>query len=178
MGNNLEALGYRRIEPENIISEQINPFQMIGKDWMLVTAGDENGWNTMTASWGFMGVMWGKNVATTVIRPQRYTREFADKADYFTLSFFGEDMRKALSYCGSHSGRDVNKAEETGLTPVFVDGTTTFEQAETVIVCKKLYVQEMTPESFEDNTIDEKWYAEKDYHIQYIGEIKSVYVKD
>ena len=175
---NMKTLGFKKIESENLGAEQINPFQMIGKDWMLVTAGDENGWNTMTASWGFMGVMWGKNVATTVIRPQRYTKEFIDKAEYFTLSFFDESQRKSLSYCGSHSGRDVDKAKETGLTPVFADGTTAFEQAKTIVVCKKLYVQDMIPESFVDSSIDGQWYASKDYHVQYIGEIVAVYVKE
>lgn len=177
MNNNMEAYGYRRIEPDNIITEQVNPFKMIGKDWMLVTAGNENGWNTMTASWGFMGVMWGKNVATAVIRPQRYTKEFIDKSDYFTLSFFDESSKKVLTYCGSHSGRDVDKAKETGLTPIFEDGITMFKEAKTVIVCRKLYVQNMVPESFIENDINEKWYANKDYHIQYIGEIVAVYVK-
>lgn len=174
----MEELGFRKIDPESLASEQTNPFKMIGKDWMLVTAGDENGWNTMTASWGFMGVMWGKNVATTVIRPQRYTKEFIGNTEFFTLSFFDESQRKALSYCGSHSGRDVDKAKETGLTPVFTDNTTAFEQAKTVVVCKKLYVQNMTPECFTDVSIDGQWYANKDYHVQYIGEIVAVYKKD
>ena len=173
----IEQLGFKKIESANLVKEQINPFEMIGKDWMLVTAGNENGWNTMTASWGFMGVMWGKNVATTVIRPQRYTKEFIDKNEYFTLSFFEEEQRGALAYCGKYSGRDVDKAKETGLAPLFVDGTTAFEQAKTIIVCKKLYVQDMDPESFVDTSIDGQWYPDKDYHTAYVGEIVAVYVK-
>ena len=73
---NFEELGFTKISPSILDKDDnVNPFKMVGKDWMLVTAGDENGWNTMTASWGFMGVMWGKNAAVTVIRPQRYTKK-------------------------------------------------------------------------------------------------------
>ena len=164
----MEELGFKRIEPENLAEKQINPFKMVGKDWMLVTAGDENGWNTMTASWGFMGVMWGKNTAVTVIRPQRYTKEFIDNSEYFTLSFFGEEHRAALAYCGKYSGRDVDKAEE---------GTTAFEQAETIIVCRKMYAQNMDAECFTDKSADAQWYPNKDYHTAYVGEITAVYVK-
>ena len=177
MNTNLNELGFKKIQPEDLINEKINPFKMIGKDWMLVTAGNINGWNTMTASWGFMGVMWGKNVATAVIRPQRYTKEFIDNSEYFTLSFFDENQKSALSYCGANSGRDVDKAKETGLKPIFIDNTTSFEQAKVIIVCKKMYAQEMNAESFIDKSADEKWYADKDYHVQYIGEITAVYVK-
>lgn len=94
-----------------------NPFTKIGKEWMLITSGDENKWNTMTASWGFVGVMWNKNVIETVIRPTRYTIEFVEKNDLFTVSFFDEEYRKALQFCGAHSGRDCDKAKETGLNP-------------------------------------------------------------
>ena len=173
----MEELGFKRVESENLAEKQINPFKMVGKDWMLVTAGDENGWNTMTASWGFMGVMWGKNTAVTVIRTQRYTKEFIDNSEYFTLSFFGEEQRAALAYCGKYSGRDVDKAEETGLTPLFTEGTTAFEQAETIIVCRKMYAQNMGAECFTDKSADEQWYPNKDYHTAYVGEIIAVYVK-
>ena len=126
--------------------------------------------------------MWGKNTFTTVIRPQRYTKEFIDKAEYFTISFFKEDYKKALSFCGSHSGRDCDKAKETGLTPVFVSENgvevTDFAEADMVLVCKKAYVQEMRPECFVDTENDEKWYSDKDYHYQYIGEIVKAFVKE
>ena len=178
MSKNFEELGFTKIAPCALDSIDVNPFKMIGKDWTLITAGDESGWNTMTASWGGMGVMWGKNVVTAVIRPQRYTKEFIDSSELFTLSFFGEEYREALAFCGKHSGRDVDKANETGLTPVFSDGTTAFEQAQTVIVCKKLFAQEITPESFIDKSLDDQWYPNKDYHIAYVGEIVAVYHKE
>ncbi len=184
MNDTMKKLGFTEVSTEMLNTLDFNPYQKIGKDWFLVTAGNEAGWNTMTASWGFAGVMWGKNTFTTVIRPQRYTKEFIDKEEYFTISFFGEDMKKALSYCGSHSGRDCDKAKETALAPVFIKNdsghrfdVTSFEQAKLVLVCKKAYVQEMNPECFTDSGNDEKWYSAKDYHIQYIGEIVQAYIK-
>lgn len=190
MNDRMKELGFTEVSPSALDGADFNPFRKVGKDWMLVTAGDEKGWNTMTASWGFAGVMWGKNTLTAVIRPQRYTKEFIDKSEYFTASFFGEDMRKALSYCGSHSGRDVDKAKETGLAPLHIRDdskvyggeysfdVTSFEQAELIVVCRKAYVQQMKPECFVGAENDEKWYADKDYHVQYIGEIVKVYVRE
>ena len=113
-----------------------NPFTKISKEWMLITAGDEEKHNTMTASWGGVGIMWGMNVATAYIRPQRYTKEFVDAEEMFTLSFFKEDYRKALNLCGSKSGRDCDKDKEAGLTPYYTDGTTAYEEADLIFVCR------------------------------------------
>ena len=151
-----------------------DPFDMIGKQWMLVTAGDESGYNTMTASWGAMGVIWSKDVTHCYIRPQRHTCGYMDTNDYYTLSFFSEDYRRALAYCGKYSGRDVDKAKECGLTPVYENGYTYFAEAETVIVCRKLYKQQFDPSCIIDAQIDEKNYPEKDYHYHFIGEIVKV----
>lgn len=175
MSEKMIELGFEKLTGEQLLALDLNPFRKIGQGWMLVTAGNENGWNTMTASWGFAGVMWGKNVIDTVIRPQRYTKEFIDKSDLYTICFFDEQYRKALAFCGGHSGRDCDKAKETGLVPVFVDGSTVFEQASLAIVCKKLYAQEMKKECFIDKSCDDQWYASSDYHTQYIGEIVSAY---
>ena len=143
---------------------EFNPFNKISKQWMLVTAGDTESSNTMTASWGGVGIMWGKPVATVYIRPQRYTKEFIDKNEYFTLSFLPEEYRQALNVCGSVSGRNVaDKWQEAGLHPFEIDGTTAVEEAEEVFVCRKLYAQEMLPECFIDSECDTKWYPEKDY---------------
>ena len=115
----------------DISSLEFNPFDKISKQWMLVTAGDGEASNTMTASWGGVGIMWGKPVATVYIRPQRYTKEFIDKNEYFTLSFLPEEYRKALSVCGSVSGRNVaDKWKEAGLHPFEIDGTAAVEEAE------------------------------------------------
>ena len=104
---------FGRIDPKELNQ---NVFSMIGEQWMLVTAGTAERCNTMTASWGGLGVLWGKPVATVYIRPQRYTLEFVEREDCFTLSFFGEEYRKALALCGSKSGRDVDKVKECGFT--------------------------------------------------------------
>lgn len=157
---------------------QFNPFTKIGKEWMLVTAGDETKHNTMTASWGGLGVMWGKNIVNVYIRPQRYTKEFVDANETFTLSFYDETYRKALSICGSKSGRDCDKEAEAGLTPCYVDGTTAFEEANLIFVCKKQYHQEMKPDCFDAMENDGKWYPEKDYHVMYMAEIVKVLVKE
>jgi flavin reductase (DIM6/NTAB) family NADH-FMN oxidoreductase RutF len=166
-------VGFKQVDVKDIKN---NPFTLISEG-LLITAGDENKYNMMTASWGGVGVFWGKNAATVYIRPQRYTREFVDQKDTFTLSFFNPDYKKALGICGSVSGRDVDKTEQTGLTPVFSDGTTYFEQADIVMVCKKLYHSDIIPENFDETQYDEKMYPSKDYHRIYIAEILKVLVK-
>lgn len=156
-----------------------NPFEKIGKQWMLITAGDENKCNTMTASWGGVGIMWGKNVVTAYIRPQRYTKEFVDNNDEFTISFLPEENRKALNVCGTVSGRDrKDKWKEAGLHPYYTDSTAAVEEAEMIFVCRKLYHQEMYPECFVAEECDTKWYPEHDYHTMYIAEITKVLVKE
>ena len=140
-----------------IESLEFNPFTKISKEWMLVTAGDEKKSNTMTASWGGVGIMWGKNIATAYIRPQRYTKKFMDETGMYTLSFLSEDYRKALSVCGSVSGKDVeDKWKEAGLHPYAVDGTTAVEEADLIFVCKTQYTQDMKPECFDVKENDEK----------------------
>ena len=152
-----------------------NPFERIGRDWCLITAGSESGFNTMTASWGGVGILWNKPVATCYIRPQRYTKKFMDNAKYFTLSFFPNGYRKALNLCGTVSGRDHDKPKEAGITPLFTDGTAAFEEADLVLICKKLYAQEMAEKCFTDPGTLNKNYPERDLHTIYIGEIVKAY---
>jgi flavin reductase (DIM6/NTAB) family NADH-FMN oxidoreductase RutF len=147
-----------------------NTFTLIGKEWMLITAGTIDHWNTMTASWGGLGVLWGKNVSFCFVRNTRYTFEFMNESPTFSLTFFDEKHRSALDYCGSNSGRDVDKAKETGLTPVEIDGSVAFTEARLVLVCRKLYEQDMDPASFVDPSIADH-YVQKDYHRIYVGEI-------
>lgn len=155
-----------------------NPFTKIGKEYMLLTAGNKKKFNTMTASWGGVGVYWGMNVATTYIRPGRYTKEFVDANDTFTISFFDKSHKDALMICGTTSGRDVDKVKQAGLTPYFVDGTASFEEASMIMVCRKLYHDTMPPQNFDAKENDEKWYPDKDYHTMYISEITKVLVKE
>ena len=156
----------------------LNPMIKIAKEWMLLTAGTkETGYNTMTASWGGLGVLWGKNVAFVFIRPQRYTAEFADSGDTVTLSFFPEEYRSAQSFCGSHSGRDYDKAKETGLTPIATDsGAVTFREAKLVLEGKKLYRDVLKKESFISSEALSHYKAE-DYHYVYVYEITDAYLK-
>lgn len=165
----------KTIKPEEL---QKNPFGLIGKDWMLVTAQKGDKVNTMTAAWGGLGVMWGKNVAFVVIRPGRYTKEFVDSADTFSLTFFDGGYKKELGYLGSVSGRDEDKISKSGLTVDYEQGTPYFKEGKLVLVCRKLYNQSMLPECFIDKSCDEKWYPNKDYHILYIAELEQVLVEE
>ncbi len=148
-------------------------FELIGKDWMLITAGDENKYNTMTASWGGLGVLWNKNVVFAFVRPQRFTYEFMNDSEYFSCSFFSEEYRNALAYCGKYSGRDVDKAKECNITPDFSENAPYFKEADTVIVCKKLYIQDMNEDCFIDKSLLSN-YVDNDYHRVFVGEIVKV----
>jgi len=167
-------MSFKEIKAEDL---SLNPFSKIGSEWMLITAGNEEKFNTMTASWGGVGVYWGKNVVTTYIRPQRYTKEFVDNNDTFTIAFFDNEYKKALSICGSVSGRDTDKINQAGLTPYFIDDTAAFEEANMIIVCKKLYHDDMPVKNFDATENDSKWYPNKDYHTMYISEIMKILVK-
>ena len=151
-----------------------NLIKAISEEWMLVAAGDKDKFNMMTASWGFAGEMWGNDCMAAVIRPQRYTMEFINNSDYFTLSFYG-DNKDIHKICGSKSGRDTDKVKLTGLTPVFGDNTVYFEEARLVIVCKKQYVQQMKEECFTDKE-PLRWYN-SDLHYMVIGKIEKVLKK-
>ena len=157
---------------------QDNPFQMIGQDWMLITAEKEGKVNTMTASWGGLGVMWGKNVAFIVIRPQRYTKEFVDAADSFSLSFYDNSFHKILGYLGTVSGRDEDKVSKSGLTILHEDSIPYFSEANTVLFCKKLFKQQYEEKSFIDTKLPGIHYPEKDYHYLYIAEISKIFEKE
>lgn len=163
------------INPEELNK---NPFQLIGSDWMLITAEKDNKVNTMTASWGGLGVMWGKNVAYVVIRPQRYTKEFVDNSETFSLTFFDDNFKKQLSYLGSVSGRNEDKISKANLTIEHIGSAPYFKEGNLIIICKKLYAQELKGECFLASESDSKWYAEKDYHTLYIAEIEKVLIKE
>lgn len=154
-----------------------NVFKLIGDDWFLITAGNKGEFNTMTASWGTIGVFWHKPVAICFIRPTRHTYEYAEKEDYFTISFLKEGNRDILNFCGSKSGRDYDKVAETGLRPLELEnGTVSFEQAKIVLECKKIYFDDLKPVFFLPDEADEKFYPNKDYHRMYFGEIVNAYV--
>lgn len=168
-------MSFKEIKPEEL---NFNPFTRIGSDWMLLTAGTKDKFNTMTASWGGAGVFWGKPAVTCYIRPQRYTKEFIDKEELFSVSFLKDGHRDALKLCGSVSGHDHDKIKEAGLTPVFIDGVPAFEEADTILICRKMYRTSMNPADFIDKDADSKFYPEKDYHDIYIAEIVKAVVAE
>jgi len=147
--------------------------------WMLITASKPDGSvNTMTASWGGFGVMWNKEVAFVVIRPQRYTREFVEGVESFSLTFFNKSYLKDLGYLGKVSGRTENKIAKTGLTVATNNGIPYFEEAHTAIFAKKLFVQQIEENAFLDKNIIDRWYPERDFHYLYIAEVTKILVKE
>jgi flavin reductase (DIM6/NTAB) family NADH-FMN oxidoreductase RutF len=169
-----------KMDPKEI---QGNPAQLIGDEWMLITAGNKELYNTMTAGWGTLGVIWGKPITTCYVHPDRYTFEFMEKSEYYTLCFFDREYRSALTYCGTESGRDhkdKNKAEVAGLTPLYTEnGAVYFKEAYLVLECKKLYSDQFKAENFATNIVMTRrntntasTYNEMpQYHKFYIGEI-------
>ena len=153
---------------------RMNPMTKIGKEWMLVTAGSkERGYNIMTASWGHLGHIWGFDTSVIYVRPQRYTKQFVDREEKYTLCFF-PGYKKEMGYLGTKSGRDEDKVAAVGLTPVFGDGFTYFAEASLVLVCRKLYRAPLKEEYFLDKSIVSDDYPNKDFHDLYVGEIVKV----
>ena len=153
---------------------QENPFHLIGKEWMLITAEKDKKANTMTASWGGVGVLWGKNVAYIFVRPQRYTKEFIDNAASFSLTFFPEAYRDKLNYLGTASGREEDKIQKAGLTLCWEGGVPYFAESRLAVFCKKLYAQPLEEGCFLAAEQAKKWYPQKDYHTMYVGEITKI----
>jgi flavin reductase (DIM6/NTAB) family NADH-FMN oxidoreductase RutF len=145
---------------------------MLDDDWMLITAGKTGSVGTMTASWGGFGILWNMPVAYVFIRPQRYTLGFIENEKYFTLSFFDRKFRDILSFCGTVSGRDVDKIVKTGLLPLETENRSVyFSQARLVMECRKLYADQIKAGGFTIREVDIKNYKEKDYHHFFIAEI-------
>lgn len=161
----------------NVSELKINPFTMIDREWMLITAGTKEKCNTMTASWGALGELWGSYVSMIFLRPNRYTLEFVEKEDRYSLCVFDEAYRKALNYCGSRSGRDGDKIAAAGLTPLFDEAAPYFGEAKLVLICRKLYGQKLDPACFIDKAADARCYPEKDYHKMFVGAVEKVLVR-
>lgn len=164
----------REINPKELTG---NTFKTIGTDWLLITAEKEGKINTMTASWGGLGVLWNKNVAYIFIRPQRYTKEFVDSAEKLSLSVLPNAYRDQLNYFGKVSGRDEDKIAKSGLKVAKEYGVPYFSEADTAFICKKLYAAELAPESFIDKDLIDKCYPEQDFHTLYVVEIEKVLVR-
>jgi flavin reductase (DIM6/NTAB) family NADH-FMN oxidoreductase RutF len=166
--------GYKQLAPDKLPG---NIIRMLTEDWMLITAGTDAGFNMMTASWGGLGVLYGKPVAICFINPARYTYQLMEKNDTYTLTFYTEAYREALKYCGSNSGRDRDKVKESGLTPVTTpSGSKAFAEAWLIIECRKLVGQSLSHDALFDGNVQSEW-AGKQLHKMYIGEIINVWVK-
>lgn len=162
---------FKEIHPGEIPG---NPIHIIGQDWMLITAGTPDHFNTMTASWGGLGELWFKPVCFCFVRPHRYTYEFMEQYDVFTLSFFSEDFKSQLNFCGSRSGRETDKVEQCGFTiRKTQSGSVFFDEARLILECRKIYYNDLLPEHMLDKSIM-KNYPQHDYHRMYVGEILRV----
>lgn len=154
-----------------------NPFKTISKDWLLITAKKGDKVNTMTASWGGIGFIWNKPVAYIFIRPQRYTKEFIDSGSELSLSVLPDSFRNELTYFGRVSGRDEDKIAKSGLELDYSGNVPFFKDSSTAFICKKLFSQELSEESFIDKDIISKCYPNKDFHTMYVVEIKKLLIK-
>lgn len=148
-------------------------FKQFDKKWALLTAGKKEIFNTMTISWGGMGTLWSKPVVTAYVRTSRYTHEFMDREDYFTVSFYPEEYKKVLGVLGSKSGRDMDKMNESGLTAKEAGESMTFEEAEITLVCRKLFKQKLDPENILDSGA-KAFYDGDAEHDMYIGEVVDI----
>lgn len=161
----MKEIGIREVK-ENFVS-------MISDQWALLTAGNIDDYNMMTVSWGGVGELWGKDVCFVFVRPQRYTLEYIEKNEYFTLSFYGGEYKKELGICGSKSGRDINKTEAIGFNAVSVGDSVSFEEAKVTVLLRKIAYQDMKPEGMLAPEIMGN-YAAGDFHRTYVGEIVKV----
>ena len=148
---------------------QADAFHIFDKQWALVTAGTLNHYNTMTISWGGLGTLWSRPVATVYVKPIRYTYQFLEKNESFTVSFFPEAYKKDLGILGSKSGRDGDKISLTSLTPQPVEHGVTFSQASATLICKKIYWQDLDLEQIPQDAVD-TYYKTEAPHRMYIGE--------
>ncbi len=170
---------YRRVEATGLPD---NVFDLIGRQWMLVTAGDSLSFNTMTASWGGFTYVWGRPATITYIRDSRYTYEFMQREEGFTLCFFAERYRAALRLCGTTSGRDTDKVLEAGLTPIMTpSGLPAFAEARMIIECRKMLVQELDcsklTEAYKDEIMKSSYTKETSRHQLFLSEITGIWVE-
>lgn len=176
MENNLEKLGYKKVDIREVRENSVTLFDNI---WALVTAGDSKKHNTMTISWGTLGELWNKDVVNVYVSSSRYTKSFMDNNDYFTVEFFPQEYKKALGYLGSHSGKDEDKIKKVNFTPIYPsDNTTAFAEGCLIIVAKKIYSHEFEVNKLDNDT--KAFYNERQIglHTMYIGEIVEVWTKE
>ncbi|MBR6800637.1 MAG: flavin reductase [Eubacteriaceae bacterium] len=155
----------------------ISAFEVYDKQWALVTAGNTNDYNTMTISWGGVGTLWNKPVVTVYIRPSRHTFGYIENNEYFTVSFYGEEFKKDLGTLGRLSGRDGDKVAQTSLTVTPAGESVTFEQAETTLVCKKLYYNDIVKENIPEDIRNKNYASDEPAHRMYVAEVVDIITK-
>ena len=163
----MQKIGFDQLE--------LNPFTVIGSDNFLLTAGTMSDWNTMTAGWGGLGYLWNDPVAFVFVRQERYTLSFLERMGNFTLSFFPPEMKNVLDFCGSCSGRNTDKAAGAHITPVSVDGSVAFEEANLIFSCQKVAATVLGEEALIDEGI-KRLYPQEDWHRMFVGRILGVYI--
>lgn len=154
-------------------SFKVSAFEVFDKGWALVTAGNPEHYNTMTISWGGLGTLWSKPVATVYVKPCRYTYEFMEQNELFTVSFYSEDWKKDLAILGTNSGRNCDKVSLTHLHPAEIAGTTTFREAAVTLVCRKLYFADIDAAKVPEDA-RQRYYAAEAPHRMYIGEVLQI----
>jgi flavin reductase (DIM6/NTAB) family NADH-FMN oxidoreductase RutF len=160
-----------------------NLSKKLAEEWMLITPGTPGRWNTMTASWGGFGHIWAMDVAFVFVRPSRHSFGFMEGEEGFTLCFFdGQSGRAALELCGATSGRDTDKARAACITPIGFETSASprvgFEEARLVLSCRKLFAQDLSPDSFVDPGILPRHYPKGDLHRMYVGAIEGAWRRD
>lgn len=161
-------------QPYPIELVEFDPFTKIGKEWMLITANQGDKVNAMTASWGGVGVLWGKNTAFIFVRDSRYTKELIDQSDHFSLTFFDSSYKSALKYFGMVTGRKEDKIKTAKMNVNYYEDIPFIDEGNFVICCRKMSATPILPEHFLDSEIQEKWYADGDLHTMYVGEILQI----
>ena len=161
-------------QPSPIDLIEFDPFTKIGNDWMLITAKHDDKINAMTASWGGVGVLWGKNTTFIFVRDSRYTKELIDESDYFSLTFFDNSYKSAMKYFGMVSGRKEDKIKTANMNVNYYEEIPFIDEGNFVICCRKMSATPILPEQFLDHEIEEKWYADGDLHTMYVGEILQI----
>lgn len=153
--------------------------QKLSNNWALVASGTTDNYNVMTVNWGGIGFLWNKPVIFIFIRPERYTYEFIEKYDYFSLSFLKDDFSKVHEICGMKSGRYINKAKEADLKPIITQNDCIlFEQSKISVECKKIYSHQMSQSNYENNEFHSMIKAKGSDHKMYIAEIVDIWVND
>lgn len=154
------------------------PFYALDQEWAVLTAGNQEKFNAMTISWGGLGTIWNKPVVTVYVKPIRYTYEFMEKNEYFSVSFYDEKYKKDLSILGSKSGRDLDKISLTNFTPEFLENAISFKEAKLTMICKKIYFQDLDVKNIDTKSIPqsevERFYKTEPAHRMYLGEVVDI----